>query len=154
MADVSTLASSGPTDAGQGGSTWAGAAGTPATTAIATMLETDATATSTNGVDSLTITVQETGLYLMSGYILVTQASDAATSHALRLVYDYNDSVSTRYLGGTDLDATSLNAVRSEHFTGLCVKGTVATVSILNAIVGAKTVGVGKYKLAFAITKL
>jgi len=154
MPDVTTIGSYGPTDATPGGSTWYGAPGTPATTAIATMGEVDSVTTSTNGVDCLTVTIPETGLYLLSGYILITQASDAATSHAVRVSFAYTTIVAELNVNTTTLDAKNVTTSRSEHFVALCAKGTTATVAILPDIVGSKTVGVGKYKLAFAITKL
>lgn len=153
MSEVTTLGGFGPTDATLGGSTWANAPGTAGTSTVTTMLEATA-ATSTNGVDCYAITIPATGLYLMSGYILITEASDAATSHTLRIVFDYDNGLTDEYAAGTDLDGKSLSSNRSEHFIGLCRKDTTATVAINNTIVGQKTAGVGKYKVAFAITKL
>ena len=117
---------------------------------------------STNGTaDSLSYTPVTTGLFRISTGAVVTQASDAATSHTIVAQVAYNDgsAISAENVaqdGVTTgvLNGKTLNANFYQSTVVRAVAGTTITVNFLHTVTGAKTAGVGKYAVMLTIERV
>lgn len=113
------------------------------------------------GDDKLTYAVERSGLYSIGSYLKVSEASDAATSHALsaRMAYNDGSAVSVVTVGdagvvpGT-LDGKVLNAGLRQSATIYAVKGTNIVLTVLSTVTGAKTAGVGETTTFLAINAI
>ena len=143
-----------------GSADWNNPSGLVASLASATTLAMQETtgAGATEGSNLLTYTTKRTGLYRVSAYLKVTEASDAATSHAISARVAYNDgsaiSVKAIQLDGVTAgtgDGKTLNDNHAQSMVIRAVTGTDIAISTLDTVTGAKTAGVGEYAVMFAI---
>lgn len=136
--------------------------GAQLSTAINTALEATAS-TSTEGTNKLTYTVPATGMYRVNSYLKVTVASDAATSHTAVVQVAYNNgsaiaAADLKDAGGTGVTVGTMNVkgtagttILSQQGTVYAVAGTTITLTVSEAIAGAKTAGVGSYMIQWSI---
>lgn len=122
--------------------------------------------TSTEGTNKLTYTTVRGGMYLVCSYLRVRVASDAATSHTgvVNVAFNNGSAISAtglKNLGGTgvtigtiDLKGTAGTTHLAQSGVMFCAEGTTITLTVSEAITGAKTAGVGTYDIDFVIIAL
>lgn len=122
--------------------------------------------TSTEGTNKLTYTTKRAGTYLVTSYLRVRVASDAATSHSgvVNVAFNNGTAISAtglKNLGGTgvtigtiDLKGTAGTSHLAQSGIIFAANATDIVLTVSEAISGAKTAGVGTYDIYFTISAL
>lgn len=119
--------------------------------------------TSIEGVDKFTYIVPTTGIYRIIMQLVVTQASDAATSHTIVPLVQFTPIVGVPKVSDIMIDSgasqgtlngKTLNQAVTFSSNRKCVAGTNFVGNINHTVVGAKTAGVGRYQVTVTFERV
>lgn len=146
---------------------WNNPSGIVAQLSVDGVVALEATAsTSIEGTSKLTYTTVRAGMYLVLAYLRVRVASDAATAHTgvVNVAFSNGTAIAAtglKNLGGTGVTIGTISLAGTAGTTHLaqsgvisCIAASTITLTVSEAITGAKTAGVGTYDIDFVIVAL